>query len=140
MLGGEYNHSMDAKNRIFIPAKMREELGSEFVIAKSIREKCLKIYSKENWEAYVAPLMEQSRKLSEKVIRFLHTSMTQVSPDAQGRVVLPPELAGFAEINRGVVVVGCYRYAEIWSEENYRKMKEEEDIEALREELESLGL
>ena len=52
MLGGEFRHNLDPKNRIFIPSKLREELGSSFVIAKSLREKCLVAYSLEEWDKY----------------------------------------------------------------------------------------
>ncbi len=140
MLGGEYRHNLDPKNRIFIPAKLREELGATFVVAKDIREKCLKVYSLEGWEKYITPLREQQRKISEKILRFLHASLAQVTPDSQGRIVLPPELVRHAEIEKNVVIVGCCDYAEIWAEGNYEAMKETEDISALLAELEALGL
>ena len=140
MLGGEYRHGLDAKNRIFIPAKLREELGATFVIAKDIREKCLKVYSLAGWEAYIAPLREQKRKLSEKIMRFLHASMAQATPDSQGRVVLPAELVEHAEIKKESVIVGCGDYAEIWAESVYDQLKDEIDIAELIDELEELGL
>lgn len=140
MLGGEYRHNLDPKNRIFIPAKLREELGTTFVVAKDIREKCLKVYSLEGWETYITPLREQKRKLSEKILRFLHASLAQVTPDSQGRIVLPQELVQHAEIDKNVVIVGCCDYAEIWSESIYETMKEEEDISEILAELEELGL
>ena len=140
MLGGEYRHNLDPKNRIFIPAKLREELGATFVVAKDIREKCLKVYSLEGWETYITPLREQKRKISEKILRFLHASLAQVTPDSQGRIVLPPELVHHAEIEKNVVIVGCCDYAEIWAEGNYEAMKENEDISALLAELEAFGL
>lgn len=140
MLGGEYRHNIDSKKRIFIPAKLREELGDTFVVAKDIREACLKVYSQEGWEAYIAPLREQNRRLSEKIMRFLHASLVQVMPDAQGRIVLPQELVLHAQIERNVVVVGCGDYGEIWAEEVYNKMKEDEDVSDMLAELESLGL
>lgn len=140
MLGGEYRHALDSKNRIFTPAKLREELGLSFVVVKSIREKCLKIFSLEGWQAYTAPIREQNRKLQEQVLRFLNSTSAQVTPDAQGRIVLPPELVGYAEIERNVVVVGCGDYAEIWSEDQYEKMKAEMDMSAIIGQLESLGL
>lgn len=140
LLGGEYKHNLDPKNRIFIPAKFREELGESFVVAKDIREKSLKIYSQQGWESYIKPLKEQSRKLSEKILRFLHSSLAQVTPDSQGRIVLPPELIQYAELEKSVLIVGCGDYGEIWSEAAYHKMKEEEDVELLIEELESFGL
>ena len=139
MFGGEYRHGLDAKNRIFIPAKLREELGTTFVIAKDIREKCLKVYSLSEWEAYIEPLREQKRKLSEKIMRFLHSSMTKATPDSQGRVVLPAELVEHAQIEKETVIVGCGKYAEIWAENVYERMKEEIDLDELIEELEELG-
>ena len=140
MLGGEYKHSLDAKNRIFVPAKLRESLGESFVIAKDIREACLKVYSLEGWESYIAPLREQKRSLSERILRYLHATLTQVTPDSQGRVVLPPELVEHARIQKNVVIVGCCDYAEIWAEDTYTRMKEEEDVSAMLAELEELGL
>lgn len=140
MLGGEYRHGLDAKNRIFIPSKLREELGQSFVVAKDIREKCLKVYSLAGWESYIAPLKEQKRKLSEKIMRFLHASMVQATPDSQGRIVLPQELVEYSEIEKNVVVVGCGGYAEIWAESAYDQMKNEVDIDEMISELEELGL
>lgn len=140
MLGGEYRHGLDAKNRVFIPAKLREELGQTFIVAKDLREKCLKVYSQAEWDRYLAPIKNQERRLAERVLRFLSASMTQVTPDSQGRILLPKDLVQYAEIARDVVVVGCYDYAEIWAEESYSKLKENEDVEELIRELESFGL
>lgn len=140
MFGGEYKHGKDSKNRVFMPAKLREELGETFVIAKDIREKCLKVYSLSGWEEYIAPLRAQRRNLSEKILRFLHASLVQVTPDSQGRVVLPQELVDYAAIDRSIVVVGCGLYAEIWAEENYNELKAQSDIEAMLAEIEELGL
>ena len=140
VFGGEYRHTLDSKNRIFIPAKLREELGETFVVAKDVREKCLKVYSLQGWEEYIAPLRAQKRKLSERIIRFLHSSLVQVTPDSQGRIVLPPDLVAHAEMVRDAVVVGCCDYAEIWAEEKYEALKAEEDISEMLAELEELGL
>ncbi len=140
MLGGEYRHGLDAKNRIFIPAKLREELGATFVVAKDIREKCLKVYSLAGWESYITPLREQKRKLSERIMRFLHASLAQVTPDSQGRIVLPQELIEYAEMSRNLVVVGCGDYAEIWAEDAYEALKGETDLSEMLSELEDLGL
>ena len=140
MFGGEFRHGIDTKNRIFIPAKMREELGETFVVAKDIREKCIKVYSLLGWEEYLAPIREQNRKLKEKVLRYLNSTMVQVSPDSQGRITLPKDLVDHASIEKGAVVVGCCDYAEIWAEEVYDRMKAEENLPMLLAELESLGL
>ncbi len=140
MFGGEYRHNIDTKNRLFIPAKLREDLGETFVVAKDMRTVCLKVYSLAGWEAYLEPILKQNRTLKEKVLRFLSSSMVQVSPDSQGRITLPKELVEYAGIDGSAVVVGCFDYAEIWAEDAYDRMKSEEDVSAMLAELESLGL
>ena len=140
MFSGEFKHTLDTKNRLFIPAKHREELGDTFMVAKSIRENCLKVYSMAEWEDYISPILKMDRKASEAVLRALHRNAAQVSPDAQGRIVLPPALVQYASIDKGAVIVGCGKYGEIWSEETYESMAAEEDMETMKALLESYGL
>lgn len=144
MLTGEHRHSIDAKNRLFIPAKHRENLGSTFVIAKDIRGPRLKVFSMEAWEAYVAPIANMERKLAEEFKRFLYANTEPQSPDSQGRATIDKELLAYAHINavdaREVVIVGCGDYAEIWSAKDYDAAKSSVDVDALREQLERLGL
>lgn len=140
MLSGEYKHNLDPKNRLFIPAKHREELGESFVVAKSIREKCLRVYSMEEWKDYIRPIEALDGKDKERIVRALSRNAAQVSPDAQGRIVLTPDLIGYAEIVKNAVVVGCGKYAEIWSDANYAAMVDEEDLVSMKELLESYGL
>lgn len=140
MLGGEYRHALDQKNRIFTPAKLRDELGASFVVSKAIRDKCLKVFSQEGWDAYLEPLRSQNRKLQEQVNRFFNSTSLQATPDAQGRIVLTPELIDYAEIRKNAVIIGCGDYAEIWSEENYEKMKNETDMAEILRQMEALGL
>ena len=140
MFTGEYEHSVDTKNRIFVPAKFREELGESFIISRDLRGKRLKIFSQAGWEAYIAPILEQERRISEKAMRYLHRNAVQVSPDSQGRVVLTRELLGYAEIEKNAVIVGCSTYAEIWSAENWAAELEGESAEDIRAELERFGL
>ena len=140
MFTGEYEHSVDTKNRIFVPAKFREELGESFIISRDLRGPRLKIFSQEGWEAYIAPIMEQERRVSEKAMRYLHRNAVQVSPDSQGRVVLTRDLLAYAEIEKNAVVVGCSTYAEIWSAENWAAELLGESADEIRAELERFGL
>jgi len=140
MLSGEFKHTLDPKKRLFIPAKHREELGESFMVSRSIRDNCLKVYSMEEWENFIAPILKMDRKNSEIILRALHRDAAQVSPDAQGRIVLPVSLIEHARIVKGAVVVGCGTYAEIWSEEEYDKAVEDEDLESIKATLESFGL
>ena len=140
MLSGEFKHNLDTKNRIFIPSKHREELGESFMVAKSIRENCLKVYSMSEWEEYISPILKMERKASEAILRALHRDAAQVTPDAQGRIVLPVALVAYASITKGAVVVGCGKYAEIWAEETYEEMVNGEDLAGMKDLLESYGL
>lgn len=140
MLSNNFRHNVDAKNRLFVPAKYREELGESFVISKSIRGNYLKIYSHEEWEKYIAPIKLLPRKTSEDALRFLIGNSIEVSPDSQGRIILTPDMLAFASITKGTVVVGCGDYAEIWAEEIFDKNEAEQDMEAMRRALEECGL
>lgn len=143
MLSGEFRHGIDPKNRLFIPSKHREELTAQcesFMVAKSIREKCLKVYSMSEWEEYISPIKKMDRKDSEKILRALHKDAAQVTPDSQGRIVLPTALVDYANIVKGAVVVGCGTYGEIWAEEAYEAMLDDENLDGMKELLESYGL
>ena len=140
MLTGEYRHAIDPKKRLFIPAKHREVLGTSFIIVRDIRESCLKVYSEENWQAFIAPIKQMKRADSEKILRFLYRDAVTAEPDSQGRVVLNTTLIEHAKILKDAVVVGCGDYAEIWSAEEYDRIVGGEDAEELRDALEALGL
>lgn len=140
MLSNNFKHNVDSKNRLFVPAKYREELGETFVVSQSIRGNYLKIYSHAEWEKYIAPIKLLPRKTSEEALRFLIGNSIEVSPDGQGRIVLPNSMLQFASITKGTVIIGCGDYAEIWAEESYENNQAEQDMEALRAALEDCGL
>ena len=147
MLSGEYRHSLDAKNRVSVPAKLRDELGENFMIVRSIRGTCLRFYSAEAWKEYVEPLKRLPRKVAEDTFWFLYRDAVQVTPDSLGRVVLPVGLRDFAKISqkaeagdRNLVIVGCGDFGEIWSEALYDQRVAGMDLEAIRQALEESGL
>ena len=140
MLLGEYRHNLDAKNRLFIPAKFREELGEYFVVAKLMRGECLRVCSIAEWDKYIEPIRNMQRKDSERILRALTKEAIQVSPDAQGRVVLSSALVEKAGLTKNAVIIGCNDYVEIWSESAYQRMLDEEDEGEMLEILESIGL
>ena len=140
MFTGEYEHNVDAKNRIFVPARFRDELGETFMVARDLRGARLKMFSLEGWQNYIAPIMEQERKISEKALRYLHRNAMQVSPDSQGRILLSRELLDYAKICKSAVIVGCSSYAEIWSAENWRAELDSENNDEISRELERFGL
>ena len=146
MLSGEFHHSIDAKNRVSVPAKLREELGSEFMVVRSLRGECLRFFSLPAWKEYIEPLKSLPRAVSEKTFWFLYHDAAQVSPDSLGRVLLTKGLLDFAKIeadsegNRNVVIVGCGDFGEIWSEESYEARVSGIDVDAIRRALEESGL
>ncbi|MBR4295503.1 MAG: division/cell wall cluster transcriptional repressor MraZ [Clostridia bacterium] len=128
-LCGEFRHALDAKNRLFIPAKHRESFGETVMIVRDLDNKCLLVYSLSEWENYrenVLAKVPASRR--HDVNRFLFRNSLESGYDSQGRVLLSQTLCDHAELGRGTaVIVGCGDYAEIWNEENYAKKIEAED-------------
>ena len=140
MFTGEHYHTLDSKGRIAMPSKLREELGESFIIAPAIRGNCIKVYSMAEWEIFLKPILATPRKTSEATLRYLHRTAAQVTPDTQGRVLLSQGLIDKAQIKKDAVVVGCGSYIEIWSRENYEAAVAEEDLDAIVQDLEALGL
>ncbi|HOA85113.1 MAG: division/cell wall cluster transcriptional repressor MraZ [Clostridiales bacterium] len=140
MLSGEYRHVLDSKNRIFIPAKFRMELGESFIVTRSFRGRFLCFYSMRAWEEYIAPLKSVPRKTSEDTLRYLYRNAAEATPDSQGRILLPKSLVDHAGIVKEAYIVGCGDYGEIWSVEGYEAQIAAEDSGKIREALEQLGL
>ena len=90
MLTGKYNHSLDAKNRIIIPSKLKEQLGDTVTILRG-SDKCLTMYSAEEWENYARKISEMPKTKVRELTRYLYSNSLEVQPDSQGRVMLPPE-------------------------------------------------
>ena len=134
---GEYRHSLDSKGRVFIPAKLREELGDVFYITLSM-ERCLSVYSRENWQIFsdkvnAMPYVKQRR------MRPLFAHAAKCELDAQGRALIPQNLREYAGLEKNVIVVGCNNHAELWDSEAWEAVFAEEttpeNIAAVMEEL-----
>lgn len=137
MFLGEYEHALDAKNRIFIPAKYREELGETFVITKSV-DKCLTVYTMPEWEKLKEKLDTLPGTKSRQIKRFIFANASDVQSDSQGRVLISSALREYAGIEKNAVIIGVGSYLEIWSAEEWNREKEaevSEDIAHLMEEL-----
>ena len=127
MLSGDFKHVLDSKNRIFIPAGFRDDLGEAFIVTRSFRGNFLCFYSRKAWEEYIAPLKAAPRKTSEDTLRFLYRTAAEVTPDAQGRILLPKELINYAGITKNIVFVGVGNRIEIWAEEIWDKENSDDD-------------
>ena len=99
MLYGEYRHNVDTKGRVFMPAKLREDLGNSFMLCRGIEGKrCLCIYSTEEWNRLDEKIRELPTMKASKVRRFLYAGAAKLDCDAQGRVLLPAPLREYAEL------------------------------------------
>ena len=121
---GTYEHSIDAKGRLFIPAKLREELGVTFSLAMGVDE-CLAIYPQETWnrftEKFASLPMSQSAAM-----RPLFANASKCELDSQGRIVIPQKLRKYAGLEKDAVIIGVNDRAEIWSAETWNAREEEE--------------
>ena len=121
---GTYEHSIDAKGRLFIPAKLREELGVTFYLAMGVDE-CLAIYPQETWnrftEKFASLPMSQSAAM-----RPLFANASKCELDSQGRIVIPQKLRKYAGLEKDAVIIGVNDRAEIWSAETWNAREEGE--------------
>ena len=138
MLMGKFTHNLDAKNRLFIPAKHREQLGETFVITRNV-DKCLSVFSMEEWIKYTDKLEQLPSTQAREIARFIYSNAAEVQPDGQGRVLIPADLLSYAGVQKSAVIVGMGRRAEIWAEEIWTEKNNSEQSEALTELMISLG-
>ena len=128
---GEYRHNIDAKNRVFIPAKHRDALGELLVIYPGLRNKCLKVCSVDQWKIINDRINSLPADRREALNRFFNSTGDTFEPDSQGRVTLTKSLVDHAGLTGTVVIIGCGINAEIWSESEYTAMKSGVDMELL---------
>ena len=133
---GSFDHSLDGKGRVIIPASFREALGENFTITINPNKTAVAIYPKEMWDQQLERLsqinpMDRVGMQYERYV--MSVSFSGNSMDAQGRVLIPAKLRAKIGLTRDIVFVGLNRYIEIWDAEVYQKMEEqtEEDFENL---------
>ena len=122
-LTGQYQHSIDAKGRVFIPAKLREELS---------------VYSDASWAKFTEKF-ESLPYTKTKAMRPLFANAAKCEPDSQGRILLPQKLRAYAGLDKDVVIIGVSNRAEIWNAERWAALEAEElnpeNLAAVMEEL-----
>lgn len=136
---GSYKHSLDAKKRVFIPAKFRDELGEEFYITRKF-DTYLSIYTAEDWEVYVDKIQQLPETVAIEVQDFLLGIAQKCVPDASGRIILDERLAAHAGINKNIVFVGGGRQIRIWAEEVWNERESKRDLAKIREIMSQYGL
>ena len=133
LLLGNYQHTLDDKNRIRLPAKFREKLGNEYILMPGT-DGCISLYSADAEELFIKAVTElgEFSAYNAETIRSLSEMAATVEADSQGRFMLPSELLELAHIDKDVRIIGVMNRVEIWSEERYiiRRKKKEETPEA----------
>ena len=121
---GTYEHNIDAKGRLAIPSKLRDELGSTFYLAMGV-DACLAVYPQSTWDRFTEKFaslpMSQSKKM-----RSLFANAARCELDSQGRIVIPQKLRKYAGLEKDVVIIGVNDRAEIWSADAWNAQEEEE--------------
>ena len=142
MFMGEYNHTIDAKGRLIVPAKFREILGDNFIVTKGL-DGCLFVYPNDEWTRFEEKLksLPLTNKNARQFTRFFLAGAAACEVDKQGRILLPQVLSEFASLEKDVVLGGVASRIEIWSRERWDESMNtyDGDMDEVAENMESLG-
>lgn len=118
MFMGEYQHTIDGKGRLIMPAKFREGLGEQFVVTKGL-DGCLFVYPMEEWKVLEAKLrsLPFTKADARAFARFFFSGAIECELDKQGRILLPANLREHAKLQKDVFIIGVSSRLEIWSKE-----------------------
>ena len=128
MFMGEYQHSVDTKGRLIIPAKFREALGEQFVITRGM-DNCIFGYPMHEWRKLEEKLKDlpMTKKDTRAFARFFFSGATECEIDKQGRVNLPAPLRKYAQIEKACAVIGVSNRVEIWAEDIWTEYMDESE-------------
>lgn len=118
MLIGEYQHNIDPKGRVFIPARLREDLGERFFVTRG-PDACLFAYSQKEWDVLEARVRAMPMSKARKLQIYLFASAACVEADKQGRILLPPNLREHAGLTKDVMIIGASSRVEIWDRQRW---------------------
>ncbi|MBR3307334.1 MAG: division/cell wall cluster transcriptional repressor MraZ [Lachnospiraceae bacterium] len=141
MYKGEYSHSIDAKGRITIPAKLRDGLGDDFVITKGF-DGCLLVLDAAQWgkiEEIIKPLPGMTNEEVKLLKRVMIAGACDGEVDKQGRMLIPANLREFAGLEKDVIFAGVGDYVEAWDKERYDAMMSGIDMKAVTAKLAENG-
>jgi len=130
---GTHDYSLDAKNRLTLPAKFRGELGERVVLARGTA-KCVTVWTAPEFDAYLAAALEGLNPLSpkaDKINRYFQGNSHEVDIDSAGRVAIPPRLMDYAGLTKEVVVSGVGSRLEIWDRGGWEANDADIDIDEL---------
>lgn len=143
MFIGQYEHSVDAKGRLIMPAKLREEIGEKFVVTKGL-DGCLFAYSQNEWVAFEEKLktLPLTNKNARDFTRFFLSGAIECEIDKQGRFLITSNLRDFAGLEKDVVIIGVNTRIEIWSKEKWNNYSSDDNInvDEIAENMTMLGI
>ena len=126
---GEYQHTIDAKGRLIIPAKFREGLGEHFVVTKGL-DHCLFVYPQSEWKVFEQKLKQLPLTSvdARKFVRFFFSGAVECDLDNQCRIMPPANLRTYADLKKDIVSIGVNNRVEIWNKQNWKEYNEEENF------------
>ncbi len=126
MFFGEFEHSLDAKGRVILPAKFRDAFRVGGYLTK-VLDGCLAVYTQEEWDAVAHEMQAKARRgLAERtLVRSQAAGTAEVVPDRQGRIAVPANLRSFAHLDREVVITGAINRIEIWDATRWREINDQ---------------
>ena len=129
MLIGEFEHSLDAKGRLIMPAKLKSAIGDRFIVTKGL-DGCLFAFSQEEWKNFEEKLkaLPLSNRNSREFTRFFLSGATECEIDKQGRFLIPNNLRESAELKKEAVIIGVGTRIEIWDKEKWNSYNSAENI------------
>jgi MraZ protein len=143
MFIGEYQHSLDEKGRVAVPAKFRLALQKGVVVTRGLTDKCLFVYPVDEWEKLAAKISGTSiaKANSLAFARLMLAGAMDSGLDSQGRVLLPDYLRKYAELKKDVVIAGLYNRLEVWDKEAWEmyRANAEQNSNEIAEKLGELG-
>ena len=130
MFIGEYQHTIDSKGRVILPAKFREELGEKFVVTKGL-DHCLFVYPNEEWSNLEKKLrtLPLTSKDARAFIRFFFAGAAECGVDKQGRILIPANLRQHAGLNRDLAIIGVSTRVEIWDRDAWDAYNNESSLD-----------
>lgn len=126
LLTGKYINKLDQKNRMFVPAKFRDALGSEFILTVSENKKCIQCFSQDEFEKKYAELENKIGDMlgEDDILMDFFSETYNVTIDNQGRISIPVEQRESVNLTDSALVIGMGRHVEIWNEEHFREYRQ----------------
>ena len=139
MLIGEFQHNIDAKGRVIVPARFREDLGETFYVAKGL-DRCLFVFPPAEWARLQARICAMPISKARKLQRFFFSGAAELVPDRQGRVLIPQPLREYAGLTKDVTFIGAPSRAELWNTERWTAFNADLNEESIAEAMDELEL